>query len=145
MPYETVTRQGLLILAFLRELFLSNGFLPMFYAPANLTATLDELAELADKVVEVAALSVATVDSPQLVSEVEQFCAELPSCKLRSKLSLKKHVYTIDNPQFPPPVPPVQTCAGITTNQGSSPTMQTTLCQSHSVKRPGQLLVVTGL
>ena len=62
---------------FLRELFLQR--LPpnirMVLASTSTTATLDELAELTDKVVEVAAPTVAATGAPpfpELLTEIEQ-------------------------------------------------------------------------
>lgn len=67
---------------FLRELFLQR--LPpnvrMVLASTSATATLEEIAELADKVVEVAAPTVAAASAPpfpELLTEIEQLRAEV--------------------------------------------------------------------
>ena len=64
---------------FLRELFLQRlpSNVRMVLASTNTTATLEELAELADKVVEVAAPTVAATSvspgpSPEILAEIEQ-------------------------------------------------------------------------
>ena len=66
---------------FLRELFLQRlpSNVRMVLASTSNTTNLEELAELADKIVEVAAPTVAatTAPLPQLLSEVEQLRAEV--------------------------------------------------------------------
>ena len=72
-------RAGVTDGTFLRELFLQR--LPtnvcMVLASTKATTSLEELAELADKVAEVATPSVAAVGSSHLASEVEHLRAEL--------------------------------------------------------------------
>ena len=67
---------------FLRELFLQRlpSNVRMVLASANATATLEELAELADKVVEVAAPTVAAASAtpfPEILTEIEQLRTEV--------------------------------------------------------------------
>ena len=64
---------------FLRELFLQRlpSNVRMVLASTSATVSLDELAELADRIVDVASPSVAAIRSPQRNSEVEQLRAEV--------------------------------------------------------------------
>ena len=64
---------------FLRELFLQRlpGNVRMILASTADTVSLENLAELADKIVEVAIPSVSAVDTPKLTTEVEQLRAEV--------------------------------------------------------------------
>ena len=65
--------------SFIRELFLQRlpANVRMVLASAGDTVSLEELAQLADKVVEVAAPSISAVSAPQLTAEVAQLCAEV--------------------------------------------------------------------
>ena len=75
-------RAGVADGTFLRELFLQRlpGNVRMVLASTSTTATLEELAELADKVAEVAAPTVAATSvspCPEVISEIEQLRAEV--------------------------------------------------------------------
>ena len=65
--------------SFIRELFLQRllANVRMVLASAGDTVSLEELAQLADKVVEVAAPSISAVSAPQLTAEVAQLRAEV--------------------------------------------------------------------
>ena len=85
--------------AFLRELFLQRlpGNVRMVLASTSDTTSLENLAQLADKVVEVAAPSVSAVknSSPQLSSEVDQLRAEVTRLQeVVKSLSFKKRPRT---------------------------------------------------
>ncbi len=64
---------------FLRELFLQRlpSNVRMVLASTSPTATLDEIAELADKIVEVATPSTTAHPFPELLTEIEQLRAEV--------------------------------------------------------------------
>ena len=65
--------------SFIRELFLQRlpANVRMVLASAGDTVSLEELAQLADKVVEVAAPSISAMSAPQLTAEVAQLRAEV--------------------------------------------------------------------
>ena len=69
--------------SFIRELFLQRmpGNIRMVLASTADTASLEELAALADKVMEVAAPSVAAFNTPQISSDVELLRAEVTRLK----------------------------------------------------------------
>ena len=75
-------RAGAMDSTFLRKLLLPRlpSNVRMVLASANATATLEELAELADKVVEVAAPTVAATSAtpfPEILTEIEQLRTEV--------------------------------------------------------------------
>lgn len=92
---------------FLRELFLQRlpANVRMVLASTSATATLEELAELADKVAEVAAPTVAAVNSSQLSSEVEQLRAEVSKLQASIK-TLTRHSRS-NTPRLRSPSPAV--------------------------------------
>lgn len=67
--------------SFIRELFLQRlpSNVRMVLASTPDTANLEELAELADKIAEVAAPSISMVSTPQLAQELERLRAEVTS------------------------------------------------------------------
>ena len=69
--------------SFIRELFLQRlpANVRMVLASTPNTANLEELAQLADRVVEVAAPSISAVSTPQLTEELERLRAEVTSLK----------------------------------------------------------------
>ena len=69
--------------SFLRELFLQRmpGNIRMVLASTADTVSLEELATLADKVIDVAAPSIAAVSIPPIPSDVEQLRAEVARLK----------------------------------------------------------------
>lgn len=76
-------KAGALDSAFIRELFLQRlpANVRMVLASTPDTANLEDLAQLADKIAEVAAPSIAAVSTPQLTEELERLRAEVASLK----------------------------------------------------------------
>lgn len=72
---------------FLKELFLQRlpGNVRMVLASSNAATSLAELAELADKVAEVAAPPIASVEQPQLSKEIEQLRAQVAKLQTNIK------------------------------------------------------------
>ena len=85
--------------AFLRELFLQRlpANVRMVLASTAATTSLEDMAELADKIVEVATPVVAAVDSPlpQLTSQLEQLRHRLAAFSPPSKLLPDKLVLAV--------------------------------------------------
>ena len=69
--------------SFLRELFLQRlpGNIRMVLASTPDTTTIDDLAQLADKIMEVATPTIAAVNTPPIASEVEQLRTEVARLK----------------------------------------------------------------
>lgn len=80
--------------AFLRELFLQclPGNVRMVLASTDESLTIDQLAELADRIVAVATLSVSAVGAPQLTTEVEHLRAASRGSSSLSQANLSFHV-----------------------------------------------------
>ena len=76
-------KAGAMDSSFLRELFLQRlpANVRMVLASSPDTSNLENLAQLADKVVEVAAPSISTVSAPRLSDEVERLHAEVASLR----------------------------------------------------------------
>ena len=138
-------RAGVADGTFLRELFLQRlpANVRMVLASTSPTATLEELAELADKVAEVAAPTIASVNSSQLSSEVEQLRAEVSKLQASIK-TLARHTRS-NTPRLRSPSPAVSHRSSESEVWRCSSEMQSTLLQGRSVKRPGQPLVATGV
>ena len=78
--------------SFIRELFLQRlpGNVRMVLASTGDRVSLDELAQLADKIVEVAAPSISAVVAPRLTAEVDQLRTEVTRLKeLVTSLSVR--------------------------------------------------------
>ena len=94
--------------AFLKELFLQR--LPtnvrMVLASTSATTSLEELAELADKIAEVAIPPVAAVQQPHLADEMQQLKAEVTKLqKAISSLSRRRSHTPRRTPRSPSPAP----------------------------------------
>ena len=66
---------------------------------------LEDLASLADRVVEVATPTVSSIQTSQLSSEVEQLRAEIGSLKSLVQSLSSKHVRSPTRPRTPSPAP----------------------------------------
>lgn len=87
--------------SFIRELFLQRlpANVRMVLASTGDDVSLDALAQLADKIVEVAAPSVSTVVAPQLTAEVDQLRTEVTRLKeLVKSLSVRKKIFRNRSP-----------------------------------------------
>ena len=91
----------------LPELFLQRlpSNVRMVLASTSNTTNLEELAELADKVLEVAALTVAATTAllPQLLSEVEQLRAEVSKLQTSIRTLTRQSRTCQPSPAHPPP------------------------------------------
>ena len=91
----------------LKELFLQR--LPlnvrMVLASTKEPEKLEDLASLADRVVEVATPTVSSIQTSQLSSEVEQLRAEIGSLKSLVQSLSSKHVRSPTRPRTPSPAP----------------------------------------
>jgi len=87
---------------FLRELFLQHlpANVRMVLASTDESLTLNKLAELADKVMEVATPSVSAIATPQITTEVEQLRTEVTRLQELVK-SLTTHKPANDLPPTP--------------------------------------------
>lgn len=97
--------------AFLKELFLQR--LPtnvrMVLASTSATTSLEELAELADKVAEVATPTIASVQPPQIAEEMQQLKAEIAKLQNAIKTLSRRRSHTPRRPsRHPSPMPSSQ-------------------------------------
>ena len=126
----------------LRELFLQylSANIRMVLASTGDTVSLEDLAQLADKIMEVAAPSVSSLSSPQLASEMDQHVLRSPACGSFYSLFQWGHA----NPPgavCPALLPhtPHPTSAGTTSVLETTPSIADSLLEGG--KRPGQPLV----
>ena len=90
---------------FLRELFLQRlpSNVRMVLASTDESLALDKLAELADKVMEVATPSVSAIATPQITTEVEQLCTEVTRLQeLVKSLTTQARQRSTSNPRRSP-------------------------------------------